>query len=83
MGRECARLERQGGASYTETDAGEGREDMGGGVVQRGLADRLEEITSTPGLRSFAEALGCGTHLLVALSEQKDEQGLRAIVCQR
>ena len=25
----------------------------------------------------------CGTHLLVALSEQADEQGLRAIVCHR
>ncbi len=34
-------------------------------------------------LRSCPEALGCGTHLLVALSEPQDEQGLRAIVCQR
>jgi hypothetical protein len=55
--------------------------DRSGGVVERGLADRLAEVASAPGLRSLAEALGGGTHLLVALSEQTDEQGLRTIVC--
>jgi hypothetical protein len=83
VGGECFRPERRSRASYTETDAGEGREDMGGGVVERGLADRLAEVASATGLRSLAEALGGRAHLLVALAEQEDEQGLRTIVCHR
>ena len=73
-------LERRGRASYSQADAREGHDDVGGGVVERGLGDRLAEIASAPGFRDPPAPVGCGANPLVALSEQEDEQGLREAV---
>jgi hypothetical protein len=40
----------------------------------------LAEADAAARLYGIAEALGCGAHLLLALSEQADEQGLRKVV---
>jgi transposase len=56
--------------------------DLGTRVGQGGPDRRLAEADAQARLRSTAEALGRGAHLLLALSEQKDEQRLREAVHQ-
>jgi transposase len=83
LGRKGLRPECRGRPSHSQADAREGCDDVGAGVVERGLADRLAEVASAPGLRDPPAPLGCGTHLLVAFSEPADEYGLRKAMRQR
>ena len=64
-----ARPERRGRSSHPQADSREGRDEVGGGVVERGPGDRLAEVASSPGLRGPPAPLGCGAYLRVALSE--------------
>jgi len=61
----------------------EGSSQLGSRVGQGGQEGRLAEAGAATRLCSTAEALGGGAHLLLALSEQKDEQGLREAVRHR
>src|SRR5215208_2977185 len=50
LGGKGARPERRGRSSHSQADAREGRDEVGGGVVERGLGDRLAEVACAPGL---------------------------------
>ena len=47
---------------------------------QGGPEGRLTKADAATRLRSIAEALGRGAHLLLARPEQENEQGLREVV---
>src|SRR5215203_3847480 len=80
VGRKGVGPERRGRASHPKAYPREGSADLGRGMVQGRVADRLAEAVPTSRLRGSTEALGGGAHLLVAFSEQEDEQGLREAV---
>ena len=50
---------------------------------QGGPKDRLAEAFAAARVSGVASQVGCGAHLLLTLSEQADEQGLREAVCYR
>src|SRR5215204_3659190 len=80
VGRKGVGPERRGRASHPKAYPRESSADLDRGMVQGRLADRLAEAAPTSRLRGSTEALGGGAHLLVAFSEQEDEQGLREAV---
>jgi transposase len=83
VGRGGDGLERGGGAKAAQARARGGSEAVGQGVGQGGPRDRLAKADAAARVRGFAEEVGGGDDLLVALSEQEDEQGLREAVRQR
>src|SRR5215213_1201445 len=50
---------------------------------QGGQKDRLAKADAAARIRGSAPAVGGGEDLLLALSEQEDEQGLREAMCER
>jgi hypothetical protein len=84
VGRGGPRSECRDRAPSSQAHPGRGSSHLGYGVVgQGGPQGRLAKAYAAVRVRGIAEALGGGAHLLLALSEQKDGQGLREAVRHR
>src|SRR5215212_8461501 len=83
MGRGGDGLKRRGRAQSAQARTRGCREGLGTGMGQGGQEDRLAKADAAAGVRGSASAVGGGAHLLLALSEQEAEQGLREAVCER
>src|SRR4051795_8390629 len=83
MGPGPPRDERGGRTQAAEAGSRGGCADVGRGVGQRGRDDRLAETDAAQRLSGVAEKVGGRAHVLLALSEQEDEQGLREVVRKR
>src|SRR3982750_3338422 len=83
MGPGPPRLECGGRTQAAEAGPRGGCADVGRGVGQRGRDDRLAETDAAQRLSGVAEKVGGRAHVLLALSEQEAEQGLREVVRKR
>src|SRR5215204_6177218 len=83
MGRGGDGLKRGGRAQAAQARTRGCCQGLGEGMGQGGQEDRLAEADAAARVRAPTEEVGGGEDLLLALSEQEDEQGLREAVRQR
>ena len=83
VGRRGLELECGGCAQASQTYTGEGGKEVGRRVGQGGREGRLAKAHAAERLSGVTPQMGSGKDLLLALSEQEDEQGLREVVRNR